>query len=34
MLELLFTIGTFAMMSWIFNSIALQPEREELEHKE
>jgi alkylhydroperoxidase family enzyme len=28
MLELLFTIGTFAMMSWIFNSIRLQIESE------
>ncbi len=26
MLELLFTIGTFAMMSWIFNSTKLQLE--------
>jgi alkylhydroperoxidase family enzyme len=26
MLELLFTIGTFAMMSWIFNSTGLQLE--------
>lgn len=29
MLELLFTIGTFAMMSWIFNSTGLQIEGEE-----
>jgi alkylhydroperoxidase family enzyme len=28
MLELLFTIGTFAMMSWIFNSTGLQVEDE------
>lgn len=26
MLELLFTVGTFAMMSWIFNSVGLQTE--------
>jgi hypothetical protein len=26
MLEILFTIGTFAMMSWMFNSTGLQLE--------